>query len=259
MSPEAPFQSPDVRPIRVLLVCRERVIRAALAALIDRQAGLTVIGEADGLDAACAAIVSERPDVTLLDPDRYLTEGAIADLLRAAEGHTRTILLTGSPDSPGVAEALEGGAAGVVLKQQDPEILLKAIDKVHAGELWLDRRATARMLTGLAGTDGRERSDDDRAADADRQRAASLTRREREVAALVGEGLRNTQIAERLRISEITVRNHLTSTFRKLRLTSRFQLVIYAFQHGLAELPSPGGRAAQAELSARLAVGGKRP
>jgi DNA-binding NarL/FixJ family response regulator len=251
-------QSPDVRPIRVLLVCRERVIRAALCALIDRQPATTVVGDVEGLDAARAAIVSARPDVTLIDPDLYAGDGALTDLLRAAAGNTRIVLLTGTPDSAAVAEALENGAAGVVLKQQGPEVLLKAIDRVHAGELWLDRLVTARMLTGLSGAESSDRSDPDQAGRTDRRRLAPLTKREREIAALVGEGLRNTQIAERLHISEITVRNHLTSTFRKLRLTNRFQLVIYAFQHGLAAVPtaSPEGPA-RSELDERSVVGGK--
>jgi len=217
--------------IRVMIVCSERVIRAALRALIDGQPGTKVIAEIETLDAAYAAIMSDRPDVTLLDPDQYNGED-VADLLQVGMTTTRIILLTGSPNSTSIAAALENGAVGLVLKQQAPEILNKAITKVHAGELWLDRAVTARLLAELS------RPSPVRPVYPEAERTAQLTKREREVTALVGDGLRNSQIANRLCISEVTVRNHLTAIFRKLELSNRFQLVIYAFQHGLAVLPT---------------------
>jgi DNA-binding NarL/FixJ family response regulator len=225
------LQDSQVRTISVLLVCNERVIRAALRALIDGQGGMTVVGEVDRLDDAIDQIVSERPDVTILDPDQYRGNG-IADLLRAGMARTRVVLLTSSPNATPISEALENGAVGLVLKQQPPEVLIKAINKVYAGELWLDRTATARLIAELSPAAPAEPADPAAA------RVTLLTRREREVVTLVGEGLRNSQIADRLRITEVTVRNHLTSTFRKLEVANRFQLVIYAFQHGLASLPS---------------------
>ena len=227
----------DRQPIRVLLVCNERVIRAALRALIDGHTDTVVVGEVEHLNGALNAIVSDRPDVTVLDPDHYRDEG-VADLLRAAMTQTRIILLTGSADSMPMAEALENGAAGLVLKQQPPETLMKAITKVYAGELWLDREPSAEMIAELSRPGNGEHGDPAT------ERAALLTRRERQVVILVGEGLRNSQIANRLNISEVTVRNHLTSTFRKLEVANRFQLVAYAFKHGLATLPSRAGAAA---------------
>jgi two-component system, NarL family, nitrate/nitrite response regulator NarL len=227
-----PLLNSEVQPIRVLLVGNERVMRAALRALIDGQPGTKVIGEVDDLEAALAAIMSGQPDVTLLDPDHCGGADVLADVMRAAMNRTRILLLTGSPDSTPVSEALGNGAAGLVLKQQAPEVLIKAIRKVHEGELWLDRSVAARLLTELSRADHEKRSDPDTA------KAASLTKRERQVVTLVSQGLRNTQVAECLAISEITVRNHLTSIFRKLEVANRFQLVIHAFRCGLAALPS---------------------
>ena len=109
---------------------------------------------------------------------------------------------------------------------------------MYAGELWLDRTASADAIAELS-RPGRGEHGEPAAG-----RAALLTRRERQVVTLVGEGLRNSQIANRLCISEVTVRNHLTSTFRKLEVANRFQLVAYAFQHGLATLPSRGSSTA---------------
>ncbi len=230
MTEGSPVHSFNTPKIRVLLVCQERVIRAALRALIDGQDGTKVIGEIEHVDTALEAILTERPDVTLLDPDHYGGR-PVAEMLQAVMTRTRIILLTGNPESTTVSEALGNGAVGLVLKQQAPEVLIKAITKVHEGELWLDRAATSRLLAELTRTDHLDRNDPET------ERAELLTRRERQVISLVGEGLRNSQIAARLRISEVTVRNHLTSTFRKLELENRFQLVIYAFQNGLATLP----------------------
>lgn len=119
------------------------------------------------------------------------------------------------------------GAAGVIPKEKAAESLLKAIECVHGGETWLDRIATASLLAELA--HGRP----SKAPTADEARVSTLTTREREVIGLVAEGLRNKDIAWRLRISEATVRHHLTSIFTKLAVSDRLALAVYAFRHGL--------------------------
>jgi DNA-binding NarL/FixJ family response regulator len=222
----------------VLLVGNERVMRAGLRALLDNQAGTTVVGEVEALDAALSLIISEQPDVTLLDPDHYSGADFLPNVLRAAISKTRVVLLTGAPESASVAQALGNGAVGLVSKQQGPEVLMKAIEKVHAGELWLDRSVTARLLTELSRAGQAERSDPEAV------KVASVTARERQVIMLVGQGMRNMQIANRLNISEVTVRNHLTSVFRKLELANRCELVVYSFRHGLATMPTPARPAA---------------
>jgi DNA-binding NarL/FixJ family response regulator len=227
----------EARYIRVLIVCNERVIRAGLRALVQGHGGVTVVGDLDDLHTALTTIAAERPDVTVVDPDHYRSDD-VEELLLVGGTSTRFVLLTGSPDAMPISAILENGVVGLVLKQQPPDILIKAIDKVHAGELWLDRSATARLIAELS------RASQAGASDRAWEKAARLTQRERQVIALVGEGLRNSQIANRLSISEVTVRNHLTSIFRKLELANRFQLVIYAFQHGLATLPLRGTIAA---------------
>src|SRR5262245_9809956 len=109
MTDGATVHSFNTEKIRVLLVCQERVIRAALRALIDGQDSTKVTGEIESLDAAFEAISSDTPDVTLLDPDHYGGR-AVAELLRAVTTQTRIILLTGNPNSSPVSEALENGA-----------------------------------------------------------------------------------------------------------------------------------------------------
>jgi len=120
----------------------------------------------------------------------------------------------------------------LVLKERSTEILLKAIEKVHAGEVWLERSMIAAVLSEMTRKNERKPTNPEAA------NIATLTPREREVITLIGEGLRNKQIAQRLFISETTVRHHLTSIFSKLHVSERLELVIYAYRHGLAKIPS---------------------
>jgi len=121
------------------------------------------------------------------------------------------------------------GAIGVVLKLEAARILTKAIRKVHAGEAWLNRTMVANAMSELQTKERKDR-------DPEQSKIASLTARESEIIALIGEGLRNKAIAERLYISEKTVRHHLTSIFNKLEVSDRLELIIYAFEHDLAKV-----------------------
>ena len=124
---------------------------------------------------------------------------------------------------------MRAGALGVVLKGNATDELPPAVRKVRGGQLWFDRA----MLRGLV----EERPREARAEDPGRARLASLTRRELEIISLVGEGLRNRQIGERLFISEGTVKQHLAAVFGKLGVRDRFELIMYAYRHGLASPP----------------------
>jgi DNA-binding NarL/FixJ family response regulator len=125
---------------------------------------------------------------------------------------------------------VELGAHGLVLKHEQPEVLITAIKKVSAGEIWLDRSITAEALAQMI----RRRRNED----VELNKISTLTRREREIIALVGEALKNAMIAQRLFISEGTVRNHLSSVLGKLGLSDRFELAVYAFRHGLVRYPT---------------------
>jgi len=108
--------------------------------------------------------------------------------------------------------------------------LLKAIERVHAGEVWLDRFLTSNLIVDLRRSHKPSKKQEEESA------ISKLTDREREVIALVGEGLKNKQIADRLFISEITVRHHLTSIFEKLKVSDRLELLIFAYQKGLVKV-----------------------
>jgi DNA-binding NarL/FixJ family response regulator len=219
--------------IRVLIVDDHRLFLAGMRSLIKNEPGLIVIGEAVSRTEAIDAIRT-RPDIILLDLDLGNENGLdfLPELI-SASGGARVLIVTGLPDPELHLQAIRHGAMGVLLKGEPPEILLKAIRKVHAGEIWINRSMVATVMNNLL------RAGDTNKSDPEAKKIASLTARELEVITLIGEGLRNKQIGERLFISEKTVRHYLTSIFGKLAVNDRLELLIYAYQHGLVRIPSP--------------------
>jgi DNA-binding NarL/FixJ family response regulator len=226
------MSSPTEKPIRILLVDNRVLIRAGLCLLIERQPGMTIAGEAGNSTDALALATQEQPDIILFEVNLNdsLAVDLIPQLLNAAK-HARVILVTEVRDPQVHHQAVQWGSMGVVLKEQPAEVLVKAIRKVYAGEAWLDRMTIASVLTKMS----HARADAE--ADPELLKIATLSERERDVIALVGQGYKNKQIAETLYISEITVRHHLTSIFSKLGIADRLELLIFAYQHGLAQLP----------------------
>jgi two-component system nitrate/nitrite response regulator NarL len=218
--------------IRILVVDDHAVVRAGLRMIIQSREGMTVVGEAGNRDEALSHAASEHPDIILLDLDLGGDSGTalIADLIAAA-GEARIIILTGLRDPEAHRQAVLLGAMGIVKKEKAAEVLITAIERVHAGEAWLDPSLMAGVLTEMT------RSGKGRKTDAEADKIATLTNREREVIALVGEGIKSKEIADRLFISETTVRHHLTSIFDKLGVADRVELLIYAYRHGLASPP----------------------
>ena len=225
--------SDDGEPIKVLIIDDHGIVRAGLRMLIESQANMKVVGEARNCDGVLTIIDREQPDVILLDLDLGGKDGldSLPDLI-AASASARVIILTGVQDSQAHRRAVRSGAMGLVFKDKAAEVLIKAIERVHAGEVWLDRTMTATVLAEMS------RSGEAEKADLETAKVASLTDREREIISLVCEGLKNKKIGERLFISEATVRNHLTSILSKLGLSDRFELAIYSYRHKLAPPPS---------------------
>jgi len=220
------------KPIRILLIDDHVVVRAGLRLIIQSRPDMTIVGEAGDRDDALALAASEHPDIVLLDLDLGGDSGMalIAELTRTA-GDARIIILTGLRDPEAHRQAVLRGAMGIVKKEKAAEVLISAIERVHAGEAWLDPSLMAGVLTEMA------RSTKPKKTDPEAAKIYSLTNREREVVALIGEGIKNKEIADRLFISETTVRHHLTSIFDKLGVADRVELLIYAFRHGLAKPP----------------------
>jgi len=225
-----PDKNPDKKPIRVFLIDDHEVLRAGVRLLIESDAAMEVVGEAGSYKTALPLIQSLQPDVTLLDLD--LGGGPTGlDLLPqllAAAPAARVIILTGILEEAEHMCAMRAGAAGLVLKRNAVKEVAKAVRKVYEGELWFDQT----LLRNL----WKDRSHKGKV-NPETGRISSLTAREREVIRLLGRGLRNKQIGERLFISDGTVRQHLTSIFGKLGVSDRFELIMYAYRHGLAEPP----------------------
>ena len=226
------MSSPRSQPTRVLIVDDHGIVRAGLRMLLESQPGLTVVGEAATCADALVLATREHPDVIILDLDLG-GENAIESIptLLSAAPEARILVLTGVRDPEAHREAVRYGAMGLVLKEKAAETLLQAITKVRAGEVWLEPSMIARVLGELTRPQTAPPTSPEAA------KIATLTEREREVITLVGEGLRNKHIAERLYISEATVRHHLTAIFAKLEVADRFELAVYAYQHGLAKPP----------------------
>lgn len=215
--------------IRVLLVGGSTVGRAGLRLLLESKPGLKVSGElAAPLNLTAAA--RGQYDVILCDLDRGVQLDALSSLVSAAEG-SRILMLTHGHDPDTYLRVFRLGVRGIVLKEEPPEVLIEAIESVHSGELWYHRSMMSGMLDLIL-------ADPPQAKPApDENGVSSLTAREREVMALVAQGLKNKHLAERLFISEATVRHHLTSIFCKLHVSDRFELAMYAYRHGLANPP----------------------
>lgn len=215
--------------IRVLLVDHHVMVRTGLRRIIDGHDGLKVVGEAGDAAGALALTQSEHPDVIVLELELE-EQNAIAFLpeLHANGNGSRVLILTGSRDGAMHKQAIRLGARGILLKHGSAASLMKAIRKVHEGELWLDRSMAADLISDLT------TSPDTSRLGAERAKIDSLTPREREVIVLVGHGLKNKAIAKRLSISDSTVRHHLTAIFSKLGVADRLSLVLYAGQNGLS-------------------------
>ena len=208
------------------------VVRAGLHMLIENHPGMRVVAMASNRGEALELASRDSPDLILLDLDLG-GESALSFLpqLHDMAPKARILVLTGLRDTEAHRQAVQSGAMGVVLKEHAPDVLIKAIEKVHAGEFWLDRPTMGRMLREMSTKDAKE-------VDPELAKIGSLTQREREVVALIVEGLKNKQIAERMFISETTVTHHLSSIYAKLGVADRLELVIYAFANKIARKPA---------------------
>jgi DNA-binding NarL/FixJ family response regulator len=203
---------------RVAVVDDHTIVRNGLVALLGAHADLEIVGAAGDGEAAVTLCVEQRPDVVLMDLSMPGVGGIEATRRIAAEAPgVQVVVLTSFMDRHRIVEALSAGAIGYLLKDAEPEELIRGIHTAARGESPLDPRAARTML-------GAQRAPDP---------LDVLTDREREVLVLVADGLPNKQIGRRLEISEKTVKAHLTSIFRAIGVTDRMQAGLWARRHGL--------------------------
>ena len=215
--------------IRVLLVDDQELIRAGLRGILRSRFGFEVVGElADG-GGVVRAVEELRPDVVVMDVRMPGTDGVAATrLLRAMPSPPPVLVLTTFEDEEILAAALRAGAAGFLLKGVPAEDLQRAVRAVADGGAWLDPAVTGKVLaTYRNGAVAVPTTDLD-----------VLTPREIEVLELIGTGLSNAEIADRLTLSEGTIKTHIGHVFAKLQLRDRAAAVVFAFDHGLVR-PGP--------------------
>jgi NarL family two-component system response regulator LiaR len=210
--------------IRILIVDDHAIVREGQRALIDTEPGMEVVGEAtDGLEAVEMAH-SLQPDVILLDLHMPRKDGieAIKEI-KAKNPKTRFLVLTGFTEDEKIFAAIKAGAMGYLVKDSSPQQILTAIRKVHCGETSIHTSIANKLIRELQRTSNLIPED-------------PLTEREGEILTLVAQGLSNQQIAEKLFISERTVRTHMTNILSKLHLVNRTQATLYALREGLVDL-----------------------
>ena len=218
------------QPIKIMLIDDHRSVLWGLEKLIDSEKPkMEVVGTATNSTEAFELLRKISPDVILIDLDLNGESGVniIPTLIKVSTA--KILVLTGTRELALHDAAMIAGARGVVEKGDTAETILKAISLVYQGEVWIDRLATSRIFNELS----RKKSELNN--DPEQQKIATLTRKERLTAAEVGNdaGASTKVIAERLCISENTLRNHLTAVYSKLAVTSRLELFVYANKHGI--------------------------
>jgi DNA-binding NarL/FixJ family response regulator len=224
----------EMAKIRVVIADDHPIVRDGLRKLLSMEEDIDVVGEAADGQELLDHMEVWRPDVILLDLRMPKTDGLTAlQALNNTKDPAKVIILTASEDKNEFVQAMKLGCAGIVLKQTSAELIVKSIRKVNSGEIWLDAHTTAAVMRQFAtaeaaaslGMKGRER--------------APLSTREREIVALVAQGYKNKEMAEKMFISEQTVKNHLHNIFDKLGVSDRLELALYAIHKGL-HLPQAG-------------------
>ena len=219
--------------IRVVLADDQALVRAGFRMLLDAEDDIEVVGEADDGEAALALVAAERPDVVLMDIRMPGVDGLEALRRITADpglGTVRVLVLTTFELDEYVFEAVRAGASGFLVKHTQPADLVRAVREVAAGDALLSPSVTRRLIEEFAARPTRP--------DLTPSSMAVLTDREREVVALVAQGLTNDEIAGELVVSPATARTHVSRAMVKLHARDRAQLVVFAYQSGLIRPPA---------------------
>ncbi|MBI2815833.1 MAG: response regulator transcription factor [Acidobacteria bacterium] len=215
--------------IRIFIVDDQTIFRESLVAVLGLQKDFQVIGHTGSFTEARSALGRGHPDILLLDVTLPGANGL--DLLRhlpELSPETKAIVIAGVDVEDDAIQAMRLGARGYLVKDCSTELFLKCIRKVFAGEVWLNGRMTEALLGALSGKPGNNQAPE----------KSELSRREMEVIQLVVQAYKNRDIANKLFISEKTVKNHLSAIFNKLGVADRLELTLYVFEKRFFS-PSP--------------------
>ncbi|MGA2270380.1 MAG: response regulator transcription factor [Bryobacteraceae bacterium] len=219
--------------IRIVVADDHPIFRDGLCKLLALEEDFEVVAQAQDGRQVLDVLQQHEPDILLLDLKMPGLDGlATLQRLQAAKNKTRVIVLTASDDKNEFVQAMRLGTSGIVLKQTATELLIKSIRKVHAGEIWLDSHTTAAVIRQFVATDETPLPSVPSSTGRERERSP-LSQREREIVALVAQGFKNKEMAEKMFISEQTVKNHLHNIFDKLGVSDRLELALYAIHNNL--------------------------
>ncbi|MYR44586.1 response regulator transcription factor [Streptomyces sp. SID5910] len=215
-------QAGRVTAIKVFLLDDHEVVRRGVHDLLDDEPDITVVGEGATVEQALVRVPALRPDVAVLDVRLPDGDGVtVCRELRSSMPDLACLMLTSFDDEEALLDSIMAGAAGYVLKQIEGSDLVSAVRTVARGQSLLDPSATAKLMARLRG--GPEREQEPEA-------LPGLTERERDILALIGEGLTNRQIGQRLYLAEKTVKNHISRLLAKLGVERRIQAAVIATQ-----------------------------
>jgi DNA-binding NarL/FixJ family response regulator len=214
----SPSRARNYRRLSVAVAAQPALFCEVLSRQLEAEADFAVVGRASSVDQVGKLLAKENPQILVFDYEGLgpNAESTVHRLRRTAPATRILVLATRSSDET-VERVLRAGASGLVGKQLEFSVLVRAIQAVAAGEIWANRRATSLALESLTGPTGGLRKTD-------------LTKREQEIADACGQGLRNKDIAKLLNISSKTVKGHLNNIFRKLQVDSRFALGLHIME-----------------------------
>ncbi|WP_018883944.1 response regulator [Paenibacillus massiliensis] len=223
--------------IRLLIADDHAMVRKGLQVFLATQPDLEVVGEASNGQEALEQADLLRPHVILMDLHMPLLSGIeTASRLRVSQPEIKVIVLTSFADQEHVVPAIRAGVKGYLLKEIEPDELMRAIRRVHAGQVELHPAAAEQLMqvmaTPAAAVDSVPRSGEERKEVASAQGLEQLTKREREVLGLIAHGMSNKDIAQQLIITEKTVKTHVSHILDKLEVADRTQAAIYAVKSG---------------------------
>ncbi|RKT10877.1 LuxR family two component transcriptional regulator [Streptomyces sp. 1114.5] len=219
---------------RVLVADDQTVVREGIVMLLGLLPGIEVVGAAGDGEEAVALVERHHPDVVLMDLRMPRCDGVEATRrIRAAHPETEVVVLTTYADDDSLFPALQAGARGYLTKDAGAEEIARAIADVRAGAAGLSPQVQLRLLERLSEQPGRAESTAGQPAARPGELPDGLTAREAEVLALIAEGLSNAEIAQRLFVSQATVKTHINNLFAKTAVRDRAQAVAYAFRHGI--------------------------
>ena len=220
-------------PIRILIADDHQLLREGIRNFLSLEPDFEIIGEAANGEEAIARTIELRPDVLLLDINMPKASGIeVASRLKESCPEVRILALTIHDDQNYMMNMIQSGAAGYLLKDVEPSMMVQAVRRVYAGESYVEPSLTKKLFQGITNREEKKAAP----AAPGITEWERLSTREIEVLRLIGKGMSNAEIARTLYLSEKTVKNHLTNIFRKIDVTDRTQAVLYAIKHKIVNV-----------------------